>query len=413
MIKRFIIVWLLYWAIYMLQPVSSIYSGIFLAFIIQFIFVFAVVLAYGFSNIVIAQRISCLIEIKEFNNKYAINIIKIGIFISITGIIFLFINKVIIQGVNYFDGIGAARHQMTTLTEEGRGAVSSIYSAIGYPISSAYFISAMLIFSPNLLIKDNKRMALILIISMLLIINSILVGGRSAILLALTFLTFPLFLEGKRKLFNNRNYYKFLGLVLFILFIYIIYIFNSRASVNNIDLRDYSMDFLEYLGLVPYEWFSRVIEHNYFGETLAILNLALSYMTHSISTIAGLLDDKGAGYPVFNYLITLLEKLKFINPTDVDWPLSGRFMSLPGGIYFIWGFLGLLVFSILIGILVGIILNIFRKNTNSISMFFLCSIFESILLSSPFIFAGDLIFFPFIISGGLLTLFIARIIKIL
>lgn len=409
MIKRFIIVWLAYWVIYLLQPVSSIYSDIFFAFSIQFIFVLTVTLAYCFTNIVNTQKISCTIEIKELNKKNALRIIKIGIFISFIGVIFLFFNKIFIQGINYFDGIGAARHQMTALTEEGSGSISSVYSAIGYPISSAYFISAMLIFSPNLLIRDRNRIVLIFIIFILLIANSFLVGGRSGILLALTFLTFPLFSENKINLFKNKNCYRFLGIILSILFIYILYIFHSRASVNDINIKDYSIDFLEYLGLVPYDWFLILSEDKYYGETLAIINLALSYMTHSISTVAGLLDYKSSGFPVFNYLIILLEKLKFINNIDVDWPLAGRFMSLPGGVYFIWGFLGLLIFSVLIGVFVGVISNIFRKNTNSMSLFFICSIFESLLLSSPFIFAGDLIFFPFIIIGGFLTLIISRL----
>jgi hypothetical protein len=46
MLKRFTIVWIIYWLIFFIQPVQSQYENIILAFFIQLLFLLAVAFSY-------------------------------------------------------------------------------------------------------------------------------------------------------------------------------------------------------------------------------------------------------------------------------------------------------------------------------------------------------------------------------
>jgi oligosaccharide repeat unit polymerase len=410
--SRFLLTWLIYWILFLIQPVQSIYCEILNAWLLQASFVVAFIM-----NFKIAKK---TIFTKHNNKTYKINlshsrnIILIGYILSIIGLTSNFYDKFCIQQIDYSMGIASAREQWRILGEERSGEASSIFSAIGYLFGSSYFISLSLLFSRNINFSDKYRFFGLLAGGTLLLANSLTTGGRSGILLAISMISYSYFTNAPQNkyIFKNKKYKSGIYFILTSLIFYIFYVFISRASSNEIDVKDYSINFLDDLGLSPYTWFS-IFVNNYdqLGIT-PLLNLIISYLTHSISTTAAILDHENRSeIIIFNYFFSLLSKIGVLSETNNDWFLAGRFPSLPGALYFQFGLLGMLIFSIAFGWLCGIIKGLHENTPNSMSILFTCCLIESTLLLSPFLFAGDLIFFPFTITGGAITLAISNIIK--
>lgn len=413
MIKRFVWIWVLYWFIYFLQPVHSIYENVWGAIALQSLFVILTVAFFAFG----ASTASALprgLPSYSFNTRETLFVIRCGILISLIGLLFLLFDKIYIQGIDYSKGLAVARQEWRILGEERSGAASSIYSALGYLLGGAYFISLSLSISKLSLISDKSRLFYLASCLFLLILNSAITGGRSSILLAILFGVFGYYTKGQNsptRLFVNKDYKRYALAMMFLIGAYVVYIFSLRATASEQVVGAYSLQFLEYLGFVPSNWFTRVAFETGWGGNAALINLTISYLTHSLATTAAIVDSSNNyGNAIFVSFMAIGSKFG-VFPAPVDWFLSGRFSSLPGAVYFQYGLLGLIAWSATLGMLAGRLAHIFSTMRGSIAIFFLCSVFELVLLMSPFLFAAELLFFPSILIGGLLTIFLAKLLR--
>jgi hypothetical protein len=413
MIKRFVGVWIFYWFIYFCQPVHSIYQNVWGAFALQFLFVILTLafFAFGASTVSsLAKRPSDL----SFDTDEALFVIRSGIVISFIGLSFLLFDKIYIQGIDYSQGLAIARQEWRILGEERAGAASSVYSAIGYLFGGAYFISLSLSISKLTIISDKTRLLYIILCLLLLLLNSAITGGRSSILLAMLFAVFGYFTRSsssQKGLFFNRKYKRYASVIMVFVGGYVVYIFNLRATASEQMVGAYSLQFLEYLGFVPSDSFARIAYETSWGGTAALINLTISYLTHSFATTAAIVDsNSNYGDAIFVSFMTIGSKFGIL-PAPVDWFLSGRFSSLPGAVYFQYGLFGLASWSAMLGMLAGRFAHIFSVTRGNILVFFLCSVFELILLMSPFLFAAEFLFFPSVLIGSFLTIFVARILR--
>lgn len=409
MLARFCWVWLAYWLVFLLQPVRSIFPEVQSALIVQLAFVAAVAVSFGIVQRAKAPRCKgSLIRIQPLERSLALSVVRVGYAVSAVGLALLLFDKVIVQGIDYSGGVASARQQWFLQGQERGGGVSSIFSGLGYFAGSAYFLSLAVVFSRKIDLPDRQRLRLILIGFLFLLANSLITGGRSGILLAVVFISYAYFTrdqQGARPLFRRRIY-RLAPLLIFGLCVsYVLYIFNARATAGDVDVAYYSFRFLGFLGLEAYDSFERFVDGLALGWPLALVNLAVSYLTHSFATMAAIIEFDGEGGQfVFGHLKALLAKIGLVTTNSAESYLPGRFASLPGGLYHQFGLLGMLVAAILLGSFGGWIRGSYKWRRSSISALFLCCIFEAILIASPFLFVGDSMFFPFLIVGGLLSL---------
>ena len=141
MIKRFVIVWIFYWILFAIQPVSSIYTNITQAFILQLFFVIVTVIFFMLGSSYSGKSMGQSdLSIDFFDNKISYLAIKYGIIISVIGLGFLMYDKIYVQRIDYSQGLALARQEWRVLGEERESASSSIFSATGYLFGGAYFI---------------------------------------------------------------------------------------------------------------------------------------------------------------------------------------------------------------------------------------------------------------------------------
>lgn len=414
MTVRFLLLWIAYWLIFLLQPVESIYSHTELAFLVQFLFVASVVLSSAISYTG-ARRVA---TVRHNNSQtyYSITakrVVTIGCILSLIGTALLLIDKVFIQDIDYTSGIAVAREQWRLVGLEREGVPSSFYSAIGYLVGSSYYLSLALLFSRALDIGDRWRFGFLMIASALILANSLITGGRSAVLLAAAFVSYSYFSKVgrvRKNLFDALKYRIALMLLMAVFCGYVLYVFSARADAGGQDVASYSLGFLEYLGLRPAGWFEHVAKDSLLGQFVALFNLALAYLTHSFATMTAIVNFDGDSQVVlFGHIQSLFSKVGLAEAPSQSWFLAGRFPSLPGAVYLQFGILGVFIGASLIGVVSGYIAAWHQNRQQSIPAIFACCCLEAVLLFSPFLFAGDALFYPFLVGGGIAVILIVTV----
>lgn len=413
MLKRFCGAWMLYWIIYWVQPVHSIYPGIPEAFLLQISFV-TITAAFYLIGVSGSGGTAALVPSGIFDPQYAKFVIKSGIVISVIGLSFLLYDKVGVQEIDYSQGLAIARQEWRVLGEERSSAASSIFSVLGYLFGGAYFLSLALAVSEVTPLTDKQRFFYIFISLLIIILNSAITGGRSSILLAIVFCCFGYFTRiniDRSGLFVSTKYNIYFKILLSFGGIYVLYIFYLRALASDQFVGAYSLYFLEYLGLAPSEWFARIAYETSWGEGLALLNLSVSYLTHSMTTTAAILQttDQTGDVLFVNFMQIGSKFGLFAQPTE--WFLAGRFASLPGALYLQYGLIGTVIGSAFLGMAAGAMAKKFSLQPTRFLFFFFCSIIELILLMSPFLFAGEFLFFPSVVIGGFLIIALAKVVR--
>jgi len=414
-IIRFNIIWIIYWLVYLLQPVQSVYASVKKAWLLQLVFVISLSISYVIGlSLKTPKKIFQIAHQKKNKKNLTSNIIGLGLWLSILGFCFLLYDKVFIQNIDYSHGLAFARQQWLDKSEARGENISSPFSLLGYLFGGGFFLSLMLTLSKKESLSENKRAIFFILSCALLFANCIITGGRSSILLAVSLVSFGFFYpnqNNQKKQWNIKNYKTVLALFFLFSLCYILYIFYLRAAGTNVNIATYSQNFLSYLGLVSKTWFSKIVFSWKIGEFLAVINLAIAYLTHSLSTFAGIIEHgRSSGDSIFGLWLTIGAKLG-VTRSAADWFLSGRFPSLPGAIFMQWGFLGLVFSAGILGISAGFLNKMFNQIQSSVLLFFSCGIAECILLLSPFLFAGDFLFFPSMAIGGIFTILTCKCFK--
>ncbi|WP_346060525.1 O-antigen polymerase [Halomonas salifodinae] len=397
MIKHFICSWLFYWLLVFLIPASSVYDLWMPAFFLQLCFIFLVLIGYSWfwfaSN---ARPPEWGARILENSEK----MIYVSLILSVIGTASLIYDKIIIQNIDYSQGIAVAREMWRKEGGQREGGVSSIFSALGYLLSSSYYVSAVL-----LIVNGKRLMASFIykvsfLIFFLLMVNSVLAGGRSNLLLIMVFVFGAVSAVpgwSYKTMFASKALRGSIFVLLVISSFYLLYVFSERAEATGIDATSYVKNFLPYLGLKLNPWFSDKLNSGLLSSLFSLIALAISYITHSFSTVSAILDH-GPGDKVIIFLhpVNIVYKLGLISRPDGLWFLSGRFPSLPGALYYQFGVLGFVVFSLLIGFLGGVskVFYIFKPCSLVALGFYL--MMYGVLVVSPLLLVVDFMSFPFV-----------------
>lgn len=402
MLTRFWIIWVSYWLIFIIQPVESIYGEVNHAFSIQFLFATCFSIAYKLipGKLFKSKKCRPLFSNPKTSKKY----LRFCIYLSMIGLFALIIDKVAIQGIDFSQGFSVAREQWKTYGEERDGSISSIFSVLGYLLGNSYFLAIILLMKRSVSIPNATRIKFFFVAFTISLINGLITGGRSNIFLMIAFMVSSYFSDGRLpsgKLFNKIQYRITIRILITILLIYLLLVFVWRSQASDQHIVLYANHILTFLGLTQDKWFEDFCSNSpIIGPILAVINLGVSYLTHSLSTTVKLLsspvEDKVI---IFNYFYSLLSRIGVEISVDTDWILVGRFPSLPGAVYYQYSFLGTCLFAIVLGYLAKISYILMRNNKGNYLTFFLSHFIEVISLLSPFLCAVDILSYPFAFIG--------------
>jgi len=398
MLSRFLWVWIAYWVVVWLLPVSSIYEAKMEAFLLQVVFVLLVFISM---LVVLAASGVRVPPARSIRIPGAESIAWIGLALSVAGFAALLFDKIYIQGVDYSDGISVAREQWRRLGEDRAGQASSWFSAFGYLAGSFYFVSAVLACTQLSTVRSRSRFWLLVLSFVLLMANAVLTGGRSNILLMGAFLLAAVGLYRGiriREILSRVSQRLLIRVTVLAAVAYTVAVFYFRAEAGGtVALSYYVFSFLPYLGLHPTPDLIDFAERNVFADLGSSLVLALSYLTHSFSTTAAIVEhgveDKTV---VFIHASNLLYKVGLMSAPESDWFLAGRFPSLPGALWLQFGWLGFATTSVVLGVLSALV-RVWQVTSPERLLPMAVSIgIESVLILSPALVAVDVLSFPFV-----------------
>ncbi|QTN40173.1 hypothetical protein [Marinobacter salsuginis] len=411
MIRHFIWIWIFYWAAAAFLPASSLYESVGEAFLLQLIFLILVLLGFSWSWLAEVPDRSPICGTRK--PKSLQRAIQISLIFSSIGTLCIIYDKIAIQGIDYSQGVAVAREAWRKEGVERGGGISSIFSILGYLLSSGYYVAAVLLVAFGENLKKPFLYKGILLVFILLMVNSVLAGGRSNVLLVTVFVAGAITAVSGwsyRSLFPSKGLRSSVLLLALFSFSYVLYVFSERAEATGIDISAYVKHFLPYLGLKIDPWFSEISGSGVFFDVINLLVLALSYITHSLSTAAGIIENgPGDKVIVFLHPLNILSKLGVIGRPDSSWFLYGRFPSLPAALLYQFGHFGFFVISILIGFLSAIARCIYLSFPSSIVAISFYLMMYSVLIISPLLLAIDFMSFPFVMFSFFLVAMILKL----
>ncbi len=408
-LRAFIGIWFLYFLFWTITPAHSLTSEMGQVLLLDMLFVLII------SVVAILTHISLqfLFGIKN-NKKYSIGfssilsrrILTLTLLVALIGLMALIFDKIAIQKINYLDGLAGAREEWRRLGEARKGA-SSLYSMIGYLLSSSFIITLIPIVMNTDQVSVKRIRISLMALFFLMMANSILIGGRSIILItmAFAFAFYSIRLErGGRKYHFSRGEKMGLSILLLVSLSYVLYIFQSRASATHggVIASTYLESMHTYMGMRSSLWPADLVDaFPRVGTVIVFAMLAVTYLSHSASTFAEYLQHQSEyttdSMILLNHIRGILSKLGLIDQQNTEWFMSGRFPSLPGALFHDGGYLLLFTGTLTLGFLTGIANYYVRAGKISfLKLGFVSSIYTTLFLS-PLLFVGDILSFPFIV----------------
>jgi hypothetical protein len=251
----------------------------------------------------------------------------VGLALGTIGTGLLLYDRTVIQGVNFGGGLAAARNSWMTAGEDRQG-VSSPFSVLGYVFGGCHFASAALVILRIDGRPSMRQSFVLLACGALVLASSAMNGGRSSLLL------FPAVCLPALCLNPRTSVWRLLlspqlMLCVVVAIAYSVYIFSSRAALSGVAGRDYTLEFLEYLSIVPSAW----IRSSNFPDLVWMSILTWAYLTHSFATTCLIAIEPTAQCMVLgSHPMSMLSKFGLVSPPDDAWFLAGRFPSLPGAL---------------------------------------------------------------------------------
>jgi hypothetical protein len=389
----FVTIWLVYFALLATLGVSSGYPELGRAILYEFLFI---------SLVVSPPALLPLppLRVRPSNSRYLLIVTGLGLIISAVAIFCLSVDKADL-GIDYSKGICVARAQMTQIGQFRTG-VRSPYSFIGNLLGIGFFVSVSIVLTQE--VSRRVFWITILVSFTFLMIFSGVAASRSPIML------FGAFAAGMvcarfaaNKPFPTIRMLDVCGCVAVtaIAALFVLSMFECRASASNMSDSQYRDSFVEYLGAKKNPQ-SSVDQPTTKLEIIAdkargLLGLTALYFTHSAFTFAAILSLPPDGSRIlFVYPIQLLSKLRMVGAPDEEWALSGRFPSLPGGLWHDLGFAGMCLGAAIVGLAAWGALCAIRMFPNSVTAIGMSSAVFALAFLSPIHLIGEFAHFPFI-----------------
>lgn len=327
---------------------------------------------------------------------------------ALLGIGLVFYDRVFLRGIDYSVGLRRARYQW--LASEG----GSLVSVVGNLLVPFCYVSMFFLIVHFSRLSRCARLLLFSSAIFGVFGHAALNGGRSNVLLALIMVLSAYLLRwqggGKRLFFAGC--YKILP-VCFLAIFYVASIIKSSAVMGGVDVETLTVLGVESLYGQVGDYFN---SHHEGSEYLYFMIYGIAYLYHGQWTaqVAYSLPVRDGSY-TFHPFSVILNKLGFI-----DAPLqtgffsdTGAFISLPGAFYYDFGFVGVVILSLVVGWLLGLVLRMIcvDGNIGGGRLAFIIYVLFLVLLS-PILPAYGLSYLNFIIFAfaflGVLNAFLYR-----
>gem|GEM_PF-1583655 len=390
--RVFLLIWAVYWCAVLLFPGSPSGGSLLGGALIQGVFVAAVPFAmYWFKPT--PDQSSRIVSYHACDTGIG-RAAWVGLFLGTIGTALMLYDRTWIQGVDFGDGLAAARVAWMN-AGEGRTEISSIFSLIGYLLGGCYFAAAALVI---LRINDypTARQSLVLLAcGLLVLVSSAMNGGRSSLML------FPAICLPAFCLNSRTSVWKLLRsppllLCTAVAGAYSVNIFSSRASLGGDDSVGYTLSTLEHLLIDPSPW---IYSYDFPGPVWMSI-LAWAYLIHSFTTTCLIAIEPPTQVIILGaHPLSMLAKLGLVSPPDQAWFLAGRFANVPGALYHQFGAVGLAVGSVLLGATASATIRalaLFPRSLVALGAFLLTA---ATLALSPMCAAFDFLAYPSVAVG--------------
>lgn len=410
--------WTLYYLALALLPASSMYGPMAEAILLQLAFVLltgiAALATWLLSDGIVSRPPNEAAASGVDDDRLRLAS-RVSLAFSAVGLLALLVDKVFVQQIDYLEGLAAARSEWTNLGGE-RDGISSMWSALGYLLSTSFFVAiSLLVVRPDIFSAAERAIAWIASLALVLG-NSALTGGRSFLLLlaaavvALAFLRTDLGKPLPR--IGNKGALAFAAAVA-IAGAYALYVFAARAELSEVDVYSYAVGMLEFLGGQPTPTFEWLSGDTWFGQLGSLFVLAIAYLVHSAFTFAAILEASPPQVNLlFGYLMELAAKLGLTSRPDLDWMLTGRFPSLPGALYLEGGVALLAAGAVLLGVSMALSVRLYQRYPRSLTVLAGWVAVQTTALLSPFLMAAEILSYPFVIAEFLLIAAVARVTRL-
>lgn len=331
-------------------------------------------------------------------------LINLALGFSFFGFAALLYDRLVVQGIDFSQGIAVARELWRQAGEE-RDGISSIFSVLGYLFGFSFVVATTLAHLHWESLSRKLRRRVLLSAFVLVLANSLLTGGRSIVLVQLTcvagtgilrsFLGQPM-LPGK-----GARIWLLVVLGLLLSVGYSLYVFSARADANSSLPERYAQGMLRYLGGEPSNAFYRLGDLPApIATTAQFATVAGAYLTHSYGTFETVLSMPSTpGRVSFGLVREIFAKLGLVTPNQDEWALSGRFLSLPGTLWYDFGWPGFFSGALVMGIALGSVpLLLSIRGGGGIAVCAAVLVLVTALLS-PLLLAIDMLIVPFLILG--------------
>lgn len=345
-------------------------------------------------------------------------LVLISLALGFGGFLALVVDKIFVQRIDFTQGIAVARYLWRNEAEARSGGVSSLFSVVGYLIGFSFFATAAIAHLHwESLSKGVRRLALLGVV-FLVMANSFLTGGRSIILvqIAAFVATGAIRALGRRGFFPGKSLraLTWASVLLVIAIGYSVYVFSERANANGVEPEVYTVAMLGYLGATPTESFEMIEKMPEGLSGIAqFCVIAGAYITHSWGTFQSLIElDSTPGNASFVFARVLLTRFGLLEPIEDEWLLTGRFPSLPGALWYDFGWAGVVGGALCVGFLLGLVRPLLAVRPFAATAIGLVLAIVITGLLAPLLLAPDLLAFPFMIISFLVVDFIAWLLQI-
>lgn len=404
-LKMYLFVWAAWLILWLVNPVSynggEVWGAIFLLFIFVAVSVFV---ALGVQGVFIsAPRIRLARPRRGLGVKELSFILKISILLSLIGTACLFYDRMVIQGIDYTRGIAVARSTWNN-EEKLRGGISSWASVVGYLIGSDYFVAAVFCFLHWERIPRKLGVCALLTVIVLLGLNSFLLGGRSIVMMLFCTLFATGMLRhmyGKPFLPGRKRTHRIIGLIVLVGISYSMYVFHARAVASDMAPVVYARNNVLWLGGKPTSTFDAIGSVSKPVADVLYLSVQVdAYLTHSLGILQLAMDAPNRpGTASFLYAREILSKFHLTTPGDPNWLFAGRFITMPGFIWYDYGWGGVILAALVLGLCLGCCqVIVANRNAAGIGMVFALAVWLTALLS-PLLISMDIMSFPWMVLG--------------
>ena len=258
--------------------------------------------------------------------------------LSIIGIAFIVIDRIYFRGIDFVTMSPAEIRNK--ITAESTGGVSSIFSIVGNILQCFVVISAF-----NSIFNDAGYRLFFKqgVFLMVVFGSSYLLGGRTPLMTYLV-IVFSIYVSSGRAV-SVFSALKFIFPAFFVALIFALSIFSLRASAVGINSDEYLSAMLAHLGAKNTSVNSSGGE---FGtDALNFLYVVLAYLLHPFWVASEIVvDTERGGHISFYALLFLFSKFFSIDLGGAKHAYYELFSSLPGGLYYDFGFFGVLFYSL-------------------------------------------------------------------